>query len=143
MDSEKELGRFIKRARKARNLKLRQVADAIGKSPQYICDIEKGRRGQNMHPLLAVKLAEFLNVPIAAILNRAGVIIDENEVKYKQILRLTRNNLQSTRILNTFSNAYDAIERLKTLTEVGSPAKKLVQTLGDLVRELDSALSDG
>ncbi len=60
--SKKKLGRRVKMARTLLELSGQELADRIGISPGYICDIEKGR----CHPsaVITASLALTLGMPI-------------------------------------------------------------------------------
>ena len=53
---------WLKKLRKDRNLKTREIAEVIGISFQHYNDIENGRRNPSI--ALSLELAEFYNVPV-------------------------------------------------------------------------------
>lgn len=58
----------LRAIREARRLPAQQVARDVEISPQYLCDIENGRR--NPRPEVIQRLAEILDVPVGAITHR-------------------------------------------------------------------------
>ncbi|MGH2364772.1 MAG: helix-turn-helix domain-containing protein [Chloroflexota bacterium] len=64
------IGTIFNRARRARQLSLRQVADQIGVTFAYIADLEKDRRLPS--DATALKLAELLGLDPDALLARMG-----------------------------------------------------------------------
>jgi transcriptional regulator with XRE-family HTH domain len=134
-------GKFLRRIRKERNLKLKHIAAALNKSPAYVCDLEKGRRGHYINPLLLVKLADVLNVPITTMFNQANIEVDENSLKYRAYLKMTRNKQRSARILKAFETSYSLIETLKSEAKDNPPLANLANSLMVSLRELDTAIS--
>lgn len=136
-----KLGKFIRRIRKQRNLTLQKVGASLGKSAGYVCDIEKGRRGKYINPLLLIKFAEILDVPLTTMLTNAGMEVDENSVKYRALLKMTRNKRRSQRIVEAFAACYSHLEALKAEAS-GVPAlERLAENLTISMRELDTAIS--
>jgi transcriptional regulator with XRE-family HTH domain len=66
-----QFGRYIRERRQAKRLTLRACAAAIGLAPGHWSNVENGRIGPPDEPIL-VKLAAVLDVPIGALLSRAG-----------------------------------------------------------------------
>jgi transcriptional regulator with XRE-family HTH domain len=58
----------LRAIREARRLPAQQVARDVEISPQYLCDIEAGRR--NPRAEVIARLAEILDVPVGAITHR-------------------------------------------------------------------------
>lgn len=63
-------GEALRAIRVKDGLRLKQLADLAGISMQYLCDIEKGRRGAR--PDVLKRLAQSLNVPTSSIESRAA-----------------------------------------------------------------------
>jgi transcriptional regulator with XRE-family HTH domain len=111
-------GKYLRSIRISRNMNQTQVAQAVGKSTAYICDLEKGRRGIHgkMNPLLLIQLADFLNVPVSEVLARAGLIDKELEAKYGQYFRILRSKMRAQRVGECIKGCKDDIELLKNVT---------------------------
>lgn len=58
-------GMAIRRYRKQRGLRINQLAEQLGVTPQHVANIEKGRRQGS--PPLVLSIATALNVPIEEI----------------------------------------------------------------------------
>jgi transcriptional regulator with XRE-family HTH domain len=54
------MGVWLRRARLERHARLKDVGDAIGRGPQYVCDVEHGRRGARMDPVVVLLWCEYL-----------------------------------------------------------------------------------
>lgn len=115
----------------------------MNKSAAYVCDIEKGRRGQHINPLLLVKLSEILDVPLSTLLRQANIEIDENSQKYRALLRMTRNKRRSARIVTALETCYSHAKALISETKTDVLAQATAKSLMDSLRELDSAISVG
>ena len=136
-------GKYLRSVRISRNMNQTQVAQAVGKSTAYICDLEKGRRGipGKMNPLLLIKLADFLNVPVSEILARAGLIDKELEAKFGQYFRILRSKMRAQRVGECIKGCKEDIELLKnvTLQDVRGPdGVGVTKTTGrDVVNSLE------
>jgi transcriptional regulator with XRE-family HTH domain len=67
----RRFGDYVREVRQARRIGLRACADAIGLAAGHYSNIEHGRVGPPDEPIL-VKLAGVLDVPVGALLCRAG-----------------------------------------------------------------------
>jgi transcriptional regulator with XRE-family HTH domain len=67
----REFGAFVRDARTARRMTLRACAKAIGLAPGHLSNVENGRAGAPDQAVLAT-LAEVLEIPVGALLARAG-----------------------------------------------------------------------
>lgn len=68
-DDIKTLGQAVYHARNERRLTIRQLADRVGVSAPFICDIEHDRRATNK----LTELAEALDIPYGELEKRAGL----------------------------------------------------------------------
>jgi transcriptional regulator with XRE-family HTH domain len=73
-------GELIKKARLEKGYTLRQLAEKIGFSHDYIHGIEKGRQRGSFQIL--VKLAEALDIPKESLLDQVGLLIKEKDKFY-------------------------------------------------------------
>jgi len=135
-----ELGKLLRRVRKARKYTLKQVAQAVNKTPQYIWDIENGKRGSNLNPLLAVQLAEFLKIPITTLFPIAGIENDLTSKKYLEVLKLTRNKGRAARIQHALDGVVQTTEDILSGTESGTLLEAICQKLKSFVDELETAI---
>ncbi len=62
------LREWLKKARKNNRYTQRQLSELLGISQNYYSDIEMYKTQKNMDLLLAVKLADVLNIPIEQII---------------------------------------------------------------------------
>lgn len=140
-----ELGRFLKKARKARRLRLRHVAAAIGKSIAYMSDLENGRRGKNLNPNLAVQLAEFLNVPVTTLFTLSGVTDIPTAEKAADYLKLVRNKERASRLADAIDVATEtALLLCEMADDVGVPSiKQLAEKLIVSIHDIEIALKIG
>lgn len=138
-----DLGKYIRTLRKERKLKLIDVGRACHRSAAFICDIEKGVRGKRPNPEMLIQLAEYFNVPITAMLEKGGLVVDQKSESYKLYLKVTRNKVKSMRIVNSFETINELIMELETAV-VGYPAARgLTNSLMNSIRELESAILHG
>lgn len=54
------MGEWLREHRLKRNARLKDVGDAIGRGPQFVSDVEHGRRGHRMDPVIALLWCEYL-----------------------------------------------------------------------------------
>jgi|SRR5712672_1172067 len=137
-----ELGKFLKKARVARKLKLRHVGAAIGVSPAYICDLEYGRRGKNLNPIMAIRLADFLNVPSTTILQLAGIEQLPEAERVSDYLKLARNKGRASRIAESLDSAREnALELVEMAANEQNPTmRRITENLMNSINDLDATL---
>ncbi|MCY7485421.1 helix-turn-helix domain-containing protein [Paenibacillus alvei] len=70
-----DFGQFIKKARESKSMSVTSVAEQVGINHSHLSRVESGDRNPPKMPTL-VKLAKVLNVPIATMLEKAGVVED-------------------------------------------------------------------
>jgi transcriptional regulator with XRE-family HTH domain len=144
---EKSLGKFIRRMRKHRKLKGVDLARALGKSPSYVCDLEKGRRGLRMSPEVAVQIAEYLNIPLHQITSRHTHLAPvTNTDKLHEVYRAMRHKGRAKRVLV----ALESLDiELESLLEDAAPSKVPPRVSGaifkvaGLFKDLKIALTQG
>lgn len=56
------MGEWLKEHRVKQGHRLKDVADAIGRGIQYVCEVEHGRRGHRMEPVTAILWCEYLEL---------------------------------------------------------------------------------
>lgn len=137
------LGKYIRALRKERRLKLADVGRACSRSAAFICDIEKGVRGSRPNPEMLIKLAEYFNVPVTAMLEKGGIIVDEKSESYRLYLKVTRNKVKSLRIVNTLGTINEILMELETVVVSQPAARGLTNSLMNSMRELESAILHG
>lgn len=59
---------YLKKRREELHLSQKDVADAIGFSQNYYCDIENGERQRDMKTTTLIKLSEVLRIPASKML---------------------------------------------------------------------------
>jgi transcriptional regulator with XRE-family HTH domain len=138
-----DLGKYIRVLRKERRLKLADVGRACNRSAAFICDIEKGVRGKRPNPEMLIQLAEYFNVPITAMLEKGGLVVDEKSENYKLYLKVTRNKVKSKRIVDGFSTINEVIMELETVVVSQPVARRLTNSLMNSIRELESVILHG
>src|SRR5258706_10866822 len=140
-----ELGRFLRKARKARRLRLRHVAAAIGKSMAYICDLENGRRGKNLNPTIAVQLADFLNVPVTTLFSLSGIADIPTAERAADYIKLTRNKERASRLADAIDAATEtALSLCERADDIGVPSiKSLAEKLIVSIHDIEIALKIG
>lgn len=141
MTEYNELGKLLSRARKAKNYRQRDVAKFVGKSVAYICDIEKGVRGtKGANHLMLIKWAEFLQLPITLVLTKAGHEFDENSERFKAFSRVTRNKIKTKRMIDSIDTIRELLRELERNTAGDAPLRKIVKSLAETVKELESSI---
>lgn len=138
-----ELGILIRKARKARGLKLRHVADAVGRGPSFVCDIEHGRRGFNLSPTMAVKLAEYLNIPVSRLFEASGIVRTPELEVYEKYLDVFRNQTRAIRCGESIISIRSAAKALRRQYPKGSSGRELLDTLDSSIAELETVLQVG
>jgi len=140
-----DLGRLLRRVRKARKYKLRQVAVAVNVTPQYIWNLENGKAGKNMRPAFAVALAEFLQIPIQTFFTAAGFCLDDDLTsrKFLEILKLTRNKGRASRIQHAMDAILEHADLIHSEAEGIPYLRSLCEKLKEFAKELEAAISAG
>lgn len=69
-----ELGRLVKRYRKARNMSGERLSALIGKSNGYIAQLETGARGKRPDRDAVIGIAQQLGAPLSELLQAAGLL---------------------------------------------------------------------
>lgn len=64
----KAMREYLKKRREELCLSQKDVADAIGLSQNYYCDIENGSRQKDMKATTLIKLSEVLRIPASKML---------------------------------------------------------------------------
>ena len=142
--TKNNVGVLLAKVRKKQNRKQKDVAAALNKTVAYICDIEKGRRGQRMDPLLLMRWADYLNLPITVVLTHAGIIDEEYEAKYGQFLKLLRSKTRAKRVGICIDGARKDLDALKIETGILFPTvTDLVKSLELRIVELETTLTYG
>lgn len=65
---EKEVREYLKQAREKKGYTQLEVANMLGISQNYYCDIENGCRQKELKATTALTLSEILNIPINDVL---------------------------------------------------------------------------
>jgi transcriptional regulator with XRE-family HTH domain len=73
-DEGTELGRIVKRYRKARGLSAERLGAMAGLSNGYVTLLETGRRGKRPSRDNVIALAQALHAPVAELLRAAGLL---------------------------------------------------------------------
>lgn len=90
----KSLGQAVYHARNERKLTLRQLAQKVGLSAVFLCDVEHDRRSTSKLP----ELAQALQIPLVELENRAGLTKDLKDwlSHHPKLIQLLRD-IQSRR----------------------------------------------
>lgn len=67
------LGRMLQKVRKRRGHTLKDVAAAVGRGISWVSDVEHGRRGSRMDPVLAFLWADYLSIDPGQLLEATGL----------------------------------------------------------------------
>jgi len=128
-----ELGNFLRSMRIKRGRKSSEVARALDKSVQYVCDIEMGRRGgSHLAFETACKWASYLNIPAASITKRQNINskLDLNDDKARSYFRIVRNKTRATKLRVALSELSSTVARLRAGTvELGVGLNDLDETI--------------
>jgi len=142
--NDKSLGKFIRRVRKMRKLKQIDLARAIGRSNQYVCDLEKGRRGTRLSPEMAVMIADYLQVPLNQLISQHIHLAPITSTdKLNQIYRAVRHKSRAKRIMLALDGLISAIGVLKEEVEakrVTPRAESTIFKASDILNDLKTAL---
>ena len=137
---ENTFGKFIRTKRLERNLTLEKVARALGRSIPYIHDLEAGNRKPPVRtPEKFVVLAQYLNVPLELLLEKAGISLDSNNKNY---IKVIKNRAVATYLSNGLERLRTEIEDLERSSLdsiVRKKAKKALETLISINAYLESA----
>lgn len=71
---------YLKKRRKELMMSQKDVAQAIGISTNYYCDIENGERQQDMKASILIKLSGILKISASDMLAEERKIAEEKEV---------------------------------------------------------------
>lgn len=123
------LGAQLRRTRIKRGHTQRDVAQAIGKSIAYVSEVEHGRRGHRMDPVVAVQWAEYLHM--------------DSEQMFAQ-LQLGKTEISQWRVrhyLETSAWASKYMRAVRGLKKAQGETRELLSTLKHGTRERDVARS--
>jgi transcriptional regulator with XRE-family HTH domain len=144
---DKALGKYIRRVRKHRKLKAVDLARALGKSPSFVCDLEKGRRGLRLSPHIAVQISEYLNVPLKDITSRSFHLSPvTNTDKLNEIYRAMRHKGRAKRIIIALDAMKKEVSELKEDAQPGRLPPRVQDSifrLAEVFADLQNALTVG
>jgi transcriptional regulator with XRE-family HTH domain len=141
------LGTYLRDARKRRGLRLADVANAIGRTTQFVCDIEKGRRGGRWLQAQTVAMwAGYLEIPVSTIadLQRGSVddwLQSEDSQRYRDYLRILRNREHSRMLLNAVTALNDVVQQAQNPKLTMHDARELLSIVSESVGKIESALA--
>jgi transcriptional regulator with XRE-family HTH domain len=136
-----EFGQFIKRIRINQGLTLAQVANAIGFTPQYVCDIEHGRRGANLRTKVLLMLADYLKIDPNIMFKNANVQEDIDDPRLKGVYKAVHNKGRAERIIRSLQEVEQCVDEIMMHSnEYSYTIGKRLKTLKSLVRELSMAI---
>lgn len=139
-----KLGKFIRNTRNIRKISQASLARAIGHSPAYVCDLEKGRRGTKISPLTAIKIANYLNVTIELMFENAGIGGDESAYEYADIVLRNIDAERGERIGRSLSTLREVAGQLTLLATTEYPQlRQMAITIQESAKELDNYLRIG
>ena len=135
-------GSWVRQLRLKRGYSQRQVALAVGKSTSWVCELEKGRRGVRIQdPEFYIALAEYMNVPLGAVLDAANIPKTKEDQRHHSVYRMVRNRSIAQRIVKTIDELEKTSNSLEILsTDKGGRMRHLCQTLLIQIQDLKSAL---
>lgn len=135
------MGKLLRKTRLQRGLKLRDVAAAIGRNTSYVCDVEHGRRGHNMDPVLAMCWAEYLVIDPQVLFDHLGFAdsdVDRFRVQhYLQTAAWAHRYTQGRRKLK---EALPEIDALWAHLKPGTREKAQASQVRDAIRAALEAL---
>jgi transcriptional regulator with XRE-family HTH domain len=106
-DHLKSLGEFIRAQREQAQLSLRELADRTQVSNPYLSQLERGLHEPSMRVLKSI--ASGLNIPIDAMLARAGLLSDDDEAD--RLAETERAILSDERLTEDQRNSLLAVYR--------------------------------
>lgn len=136
-----KFGQFLHEVRKKRGLRLKDVAQACGKSTAYICDLEKGRRGYTrVDPEMLITIAKYLHIPMSALVSRLDYVDNENEKKHLDYIKLLRSKSRASMVVKDLEEIRSAIYDGKQRFPGADLFLEILQRIEIAVDSLDSCL---
>lgn len=136
----REMGLWLRQARVARKCRLKDVGDAIGRGPQYVHDVEMGRRGKRMDPVLALMWCEYLVLDPQVMFSYLG--LGDTESQRFRILHYLETGAWAVKFLKGKKALERAMRELDGLMR-GLPSgvqKAQLKQIFDLLETVDGAL---
>jgi hypothetical protein len=107
-----------------------------------MCEFEKGRRGLTLSdPQFFVCVADYLTVPIEAVLDAANIPKNKEDERFYTVYTMFRNKALSRRVIGSVDALNSTSDDLNVLTTNSNRRiRHLCQTLQSQIIELKSAL---
>ncbi len=102
-----KLGNYLRKVRLDRGHTLREVGDALGRGTSWVSDVEHGRRGSRMDPVIAALWADFLAIDAQPLLDSIGLSGERAE------LSRVRHHLETGQWAHKFLKAEEVAGKLQ------------------------------
>lgn len=136
-----KMGDWLRNARLQRRHTQKDVADAIGRGIQYVCDVEKGRRGHKMDPVIALLWCEYLALDPETLFGYLG--LGQTDTERYRIQHYLETTAWAHRLMGAkrqLERALPESEDLWASLKPGSPQKAQALQVRDAIRGSLNAL---
>lgn len=137
----REMGRWLRKERLRQGHTITDVADAVGRNFRWVSDVELGRRGRRMEPVIGMLWCDYLALDPATLFAYLG-LGDTDIDRYR-----AQHYLQTAAWAHRFTQGKRALERavpeMDALLEglkAGSPQKAQAYQIRDAIRAALNAL---
>ena len=135
------MGRWLRKVRLQRNHTIVDVAAAIGKDFRYVSEVELGKRGHQMDPLIALLWSEYLALDPETFFNHLGLgETDLDRFRVQQYLQTSAWAHRFTQGKRQLDRALPVAESLYAKMRHNSPEKSEAKQILDAIRGAVEAL---
>ena len=134
--SIREMGRWLRKAREDRGHTLQDVAAAIGRNFRFVSDVELGRRGHKMDPVMALLWCEYLALEPEVMFAYLGLgDTDLDRYRVQHYLQTAAWAHRFTRSKRELQSALPVIESLcQDLLRAARPEKAKAYQVRDAIK---------
>lgn len=135
------MGQWLRKNRMARGYTLEEVAAAIGRNFRYVSDVELGRRGRNMQPVIGLLWCEYLCVDPNTLFDYLGLgSTDLERFRVQQYLQTGAWAHRLVQGLSHIKQCEQIMEQILKVAPVQGPLKTLCFQLRDEIQGARIAL---
>lgn len=137
----REMGAWLRKLRTDRGVRQQDVGAAIGRGIQYVCDVEQGRRGHRMDPVIALLWCDYLHADPQVMFTYLGM--GDTDMARFRIQHYLETGKWAQKFMNAsrkMDEAAPIIERMVASTPARDPMKSELFQLRDAILSAREAL---
>jgi transcriptional regulator with XRE-family HTH domain len=137
----REMGTWLRRLRLDRGVRQQDVGAAIGRGIQYVCDVEQGRRGHRMDPVIALLWCDYLHADPQVMFTYLGM--GDTDMARFRVQHYLETGKWAHRFMNAARKLDEAgplIEQMLADTRARDPRKQELFQIRDAIFSAREAL---